>query len=186
MKTLMTLLLTAFLFQSQAQITLNDVTLPAKLNYAEKNLALNGGGIRTKLVFKLYTAGLYLDAKSSNAIEIVSGDKTMAIRMVITSNKINSNNMSEAIEEGFTKSTGGKNEPIQSKIDQLIKTFSADAIEVGDIFDLVYVPGTGVQSYKNGELKSTSVGLDFKQALFGIWLSENPVQGGLKKGMLGS
>ncbi len=185
MKTIMTLLLTVFLLQGQAQITLNNVTLPATLNYAEKDLTLNGGGIRTKLIFKLYTAGLYMDAKSSDAKAIINSDKTMAIRMVITSNKINSNNMSEAIEEGFSKSTNGNNAVIQNKIDELIKTFSADPIKVGNIFDLVYVPGTGVQSYKNGELKTTIKGLEFKKALYGIWLSENPVGSELKKGLLG-
>ncbi len=185
MKTILTFVLALTIFQSQAQITLNKVTLPAELSYEQTNLALNGGGIRTKLVFKLYTAGLYLESKSSNANEIISSDKPMAIRLVITSNKINSNNMSEAIEDGFTKSTGGENYRIQDKIDKLISTFSKDAIEVGDIFDLVYVPGKGVQAYKNGTLKSTSTTLDFKQALFGIWLSDNPVQSGLKKGLLG-
>lgn len=186
MKILMTIMFAAFFFQSQAQVTLNGVTLPAKLSYESQNLSLNGGGIRTKLIFKLYTAGLYLESKSSDGAAILKADKPMAIRMVITSNKINSSNMSEAIEEGFSKSTGGKVAPIQSKMDELVKTFSKDPIEVGNIFDLVYVPGEGVKSYKNGELKTTIKGLDFKQALFGIWLSENPIQSGLKNNLLGS
>ncbi|MCB0502758.1 MAG: chalcone isomerase family protein [Bacteroidetes bacterium] len=186
MRLLMTILLAAFMFQSQAQVTLNDVTLPAKLSYDNQSLSLNGGGIRTKLIFKLYTAGLYLQSKSSDGAAILKADQPMAIRMVITSNKINSNNMSEAIEEGFSKSTNGNPAPIQSKIDELVKTFSKDPIEVGNIFDLVYVPGEGVKSYKNGQLKTTIKGLDFKQALFGIWLSDNPVQSGLKNNLLGN
>lgn len=185
MKYLMTAILSLFLLQTQAQETYNGVTLPATLQLGEESLALNGGGIRSKFTFKLYTGGLYLAEKSSDAKAIVDGDKPMAIRLAITSGKINSNNMSEAIEEGFGKSTGGKTASIQSEINTLIKTFSAEAISKGDVFDLVYVPGVGVQSYKNGTLKTTIKGLNFKQALFGIWLSDNPVAGGLKNGMLG-
>jgi hypothetical protein len=186
MKTIFAFLLAFTFFQTQAQVTLNNVTLPAKLSYGSNDLALNGGGIRTKLIFKLYTAGLYLSKKSSDAAAIVKADQPMAVRLVITSDKINSTNMSEAIEEGFALSTGNKNAPIQSKIDQLIGTFSKEPIKVGDVFDLVYVPGKGVQSYKNSTLKSTTAGLDFKQALFGIWLSPNPVSDAVKKGMLGN
>ena len=58
-------------------------------------------------------------------------------------------------------------------------------IAEGDVFDIVYVPGTGVESYKNGKLQSTIKGLDFKKALFGIWLSKKPADVNLKKAMLG-
>ena len=38
---------------------------------------------------------------------------------------------------------------------------------------------------KNDELKGTVPGIDFKIALFGIWLSNNPVDEQLKKDLLG-
>jgi len=186
MKLFLSLFLTAILALSgQAQQTINGVTLPAELSYSDNSMALNGGGIRTKLVFKLYTGGLYLADASSDADAIVAADKPMAVRLAITSNKINSTNFSEAIREGFDKSTGKKTAPIQSKIDRLIETFSTEPIVPGNVFDVVWVPGEGVKTYKNDKLKSTITGLEFKQALFGIWLSDSPVSGSLKKGMLG-
>jgi hypothetical protein len=36
-----------------------------------------------------------------------------------------------------------------------------------------------------GEVKGTIKGLDFKKAVFGIWLGEKPADAKLKKGMLG-
>ncbi len=48
---------------ANAQLTLNDITLPAKLSYHDQTLILNGGGIRSKFIFKLYTIGLYLTEK---------------------------------------------------------------------------------------------------------------------------
>jgi len=186
MKLFLSLILTAFLaLPGQAQTTINGVTLPADLSYGEHTMNLNGGGIRTKLIFKLYTGGLYLTQKSNDGDAVLKADEPMAVRLAITSNKINSANFSEAIREGFDKSTGKNTAPIQSKIDKLIETFSNEPIVPGDVFDVVWTPGEGVNTYKAGVLKSTIPGLEFKQALFGIWLGDNPVSGSLKNGMLG-
>lgn len=170
---------------TDAQATLNGVTLPGKLKLDNTELILNGGGIRKKLFFKLYTSGLYLTGKNKNAADIINADKATAIRLSITSSVLNSSNMSEAIQEGFTKSLKGNTAPLQAKIDQFINTFKSGEIKEGDVFDVWYIPGEGVKSYKNGKLQSTMPGLDFKKALFGIWLSEDPVDADLKTGLLG-
>jgi hypothetical protein len=107
----------------------------------------------------------------------------MAVKLHIVSSKINRDNMVEAINEGFTKSTGGNVAPIKAKIDQLLKAFTS--IKVGDIFDLVYQPGVGTSMYINGKIATTVTGHDFKKALFGIWLGASAVDDNLKKGMLG-
>ncbi len=187
MKKLLSVLIIVLTFALgvNAQMTLNGVTLPAELSFNEQSLALNGGGVRSKFFFKLYTIGLYLPQKSSDGNAVLRADETMAIRLEITSSMIDSDNMSEAINEGFDKSTGGNTTAIRDRINELLKTFSSEAIRIGDVFDLVYVPGIGVQAYKNSSLKCTLAGLDFKQALFGIWLSDNPITEEVKSGMLG-
>jgi hypothetical protein len=43
----------------------------------------------------------------------------------------------------------------------------------------------GTKIYKNSELKGTIPGLEFKKALFAIWLGSNPAQESLKNDMLG-
>ncbi len=172
-------------FNTRAQVTLNGVILPASLKQGTNELVLNGGGIRKKLFFKLYTAGLYVAAKSKNGNELVNADKLIAIRMVITSGVLNSDNMSEAIQEGFSKSLKGNTAPLQPKIDAFIATFKKEAIKEGDIFELWYVPGEGVKAFKNGKLAATITGIDFKKALFGIWISDTPVDEDLKTGLLG-
>jgi hypothetical protein len=178
------LLLCGVSFATKAQLTFNGVTLPAKITFQNQELLLNGGGIRSKLFFMLYTAGLYLTEKHSNAQKILAADKMMAVRFEITSGMINSDNMSEAINEGFDKSTDGNTAPIRERIDALLKTFSAEEIVPGDLFEVVYIPGKGTDIYKNQVLKSTHKGMDFKKALFGIWISDNPVSSSLRKGML--
>ena len=58
-------------------------------------------------------------------------------------------------------------------------------IKEGDKINLDYIPGKGVRVTKNGDVKGTVPGLDFKKALFGIWFGTPPVQESLKKEMLG-
>lgn len=184
-----TFLLIVALFLSigaEAQLTLNDITLPATITKDNTPLLLNGGGIRKKLFFKLYTGGLYLNSKSKNAADIINADLPTAFRLTVTSGVLNSNNFSEAIQEGFEKSLGGNTKALQAKIDEFINTFKKEEVKEGDVYELWYFPGKGVSSYKNGVLKSTVAGLDFKKALFGIWLSTNPVDEDLKKGLLGN
>ncbi len=170
---------------TMAQTVIEGKTFPNTLDTEKGALTLNGGGVREKMWIDLYVAGLYLTAKSNNATEIVNVDKEMAVRLHIISSMIDSDNMSEAINEGFVKSTGGNTAPVKDKIDAFIKVF-AEPIKVDDVFKLVYLPGEGVKIYKNEVYKSTVSGMDFKKALFGIWLGTDPVSGSLKKGMLGN
>ncbi len=182
----MILLFAAAIMQTAAaQLTINSVTLPATIKAGENSLVLNGGGVRKKAFFKVYVAGLYLSAKNKSGDAITNDDKPMAVRLQITSSLVSSSNMSESIREGFTKSTGGKTAPLQARIDAFIATFNKEAITEGDLFELVYVPSEGLKAYKNGKLQNTTTGLDFKKALFGIWLSSTPVDEDLKKGLLG-
>lgn len=170
---------------SQAQVTINGVTLPASMKAGDQTISLNGGGIRKKLFFKLYVGGLYLSNKSSEAKAIIDADEAMAVKLQITSGMISSENMSEAINEGFEKSTGGNVAPLKDNISKFVDTFKKSEIVEGNVFDIVYVPGKGVESYKNGKLQSTVEGMDFKKALFGIWLCDEPADEDLKEKMLG-
>ena len=130
--------------------------------------------------------GLYLKEKSKDAGAIVKSNEEMAVRLQITSSVVNSGNMSSAIKEGFEKSMKGNIAPLQSKIDAFIGIFSKEEIKGGDVFTLNYVPGAGVKSFKNGKIQATIEGEDFKKALFGIWLGEDPIDAGLKTSILGN
>jgi hypothetical protein len=160
------------------------VNLPDILELGGAKLVLNGAGVRTKFFIDLYVAGLYLEQKSHNAEKIIEADEPMAIRLHIVSSKITSEKMEKATREGFVKATGGNVAPIKGQIENFISVFR-DQINENDVYDLVYAPNKGVEVYKNAAHSSLTPGLDFKQALFAIWLSEKPAQRSLKKKMLG-
>jgi hypothetical protein len=91
--------------------------------------------------------------------------------------------MRAAIDDGMEKSTGGKTESLSQEIKDFKSAFSEEIV-VGDIYNLIYVPGNGFTIYKNNKKVKTIKGLKFKQAAFGIWLCDDPADEDLKEGML--
>ena len=177
-------LLALLALPSFSQTEMEGVSLKSEITMDGQKLVYNGAGVRKKYFFKLYVGALYLPQKLSSGSMIVKGDQPMLIQLNIISDLITSEKMIESVNEGFEKSTGGNTSPIQTEIDQIIATFK-DEIKDGDVFNLMYLPGTGVKVYKNGTLGATVKGMEFKKALFGIWLGDDPVASGLKDGMLG-
>lgn len=186
MKKILILLTVLISTEAFAQQTINGVTLPANLKVEKTELKFNGGGIRKKAFFKVYVAGLYASEKTKDAAKLLSGNQELAVRLQITSSVVSSSNMSESIREGFEKSTKGNTAPLKAKIDAFINTFSKEEIKEGDVFILYYSPEDGVKAYKNGKFQSTTAGVDFKNALFGIWLGSDPIDADLKAGLLGN
>jgi hypothetical protein len=109
----------------------------------------------------------------------------MAVKLQVISGMVDSKKMEKATMEGFENATNGNIVPIKAKIDQFMGLIFKETTKVNDYFDFISVPGKGVEVFKNGALKGTIEGLDFKKALFGIWLGDKPVQADLKAQMLG-
>ena len=168
---------------AQSQTKINGITFSDTYAAGKDKLVLNGGGVREKYWMDMYVACLYLTEKNKDANSIISANSSMAIRICIVSGLITSDRMIEAVEEGFKKSTGGKQADYKDKIDKFKKAFS-DPIAKSDVFDIVYT-GEKLFIYKSGKLKTEIEGLDFKKAVFGIWLGKEPADSDLKEGMLG-
>ena len=169
---------------NMAQTITVDTRFPNTLNLQGHDLILNGQGSRTKLMITVYQLGLYLSQPSTDAQAILQSDTVMALRLEITSSLITSDKMAGATREGFAQANPKASPELQAHIDQLISAFQED-INQGDHYDMLYLPGQGVEIYKNGQL-SNSVASDnsFKQALFAIWLGKTPVQKTLKKALI--
>lgn len=162
----------------------SDVSVPVNLTVGDKKMILNGAGTREKYFMDMYVCSLYLINKTPDAKKIISADETTAITINIVSSLITSTRMQEAVTEGFQKSTGGNTSAIKEKIDAFVKIFSEPIVK-GDVFKITYQTSEGVTVYKNGVSKGIIKGLDFKKALWGIWLGDEPAQDDLKEAMLG-
>jgi len=160
------------------------VKFPKTLKVGETELTLKGVGERSKFFVEVYLGGLYSGEKISDAKMLVKSNEAMAIRLLITSNLITSEKMAAATREGFEKSTDGNVASIKYQVDKFIEVFK-ESIEKNDAYNIIYLQEEGVSVYKNDQLKIKIKGLEFKEALFGIWLGDDPVDDDLKLGMLG-
>jgi hypothetical protein len=199
---------------SYAQVKVSGITVPAKLGFGGTVRELNGAGTRVKYMMHIYVGALYLKEKSKDPKVIVNADKPMSVRLQIISAMLTNENMVRYIREGFYRSLDGKVAPFKEHLDLICEVFSSEPTKVGDVYDIHYTPGIGVSASKNGKpfqftkMRSTGQvksgdmkllkqithtkdgyeaipGLDFKKALFGIWLSDDPVDEDLKDAMLG-
>lgn len=185
MKSLFLLLTIVAASFTYGQTKIGGSVMPNVMKVGDEYLKMNGGGIRTKMFMNLYIGVLYLQEKSSDANAIINGDKPMAVKIKIISGMVDNENFEEAIREGFNKSTKNNIAPIKDRMEKMIKEGFAEDIQTSDVYDLVYQPATGCTLIKNNKAVVTVKGLDFKKALFGIWLGAQPAQEDLKLRMLG-
>jgi Chalcone isomerase-like len=172
---------------AKSSLSLEGVEIPSSITIDSTTLILNGAGVRNKFHLKVYVAALYLPSKSSVPVDIINKDETQLVVVHITSILMTSSSMTKYISEGFVRSTGGKTASIQKEIDQAMTMFNSSPVEKNDKFEIFYLPNEkGIKAFKNGKfLYFVPCGMEFKKAIFGIWLSNDPVDEGLKTGMLG-
>jgi hypothetical protein len=158
------------------------VTLPDTVTVGNTHLLLNGLGLRTKFMVKVYVAGLYLVQKSSDADAIVKADETKRIVMHFL-HGVSKNQMADAFQESFRDNTPTASQQMKAEIDRL--TGALEPLKEQDEMVFTYVPGMGTTVTTKGQEKVTIAGAPFAQMLFSVWLGSKPPNAGLKKGLLG-
>ncbi len=161
--------------------TINGVKFPLTEKIGKNELVLNGGGLREKYWMDLYVAALYLETKTSDASKVIYGTEEMAIHIKIISSSVTRERFLESVNEGFVNATSKASAEDKKKF----ISFFSDEFKIGDIIHFDYTPEKGLKVTKNGVVKGTIPGYDFKKALFSIWLGSKPADENLKKGMLG-
>ena len=184
-KTVISLAVVVFVLVSMFELhaaSLAGVTLPDTQQVGSTNLVLNGLGLRTKMMVKVYVAGLYLEQKSSDPSAIIKADAPKRIVMHFVHGASKSQ-MADAFNESFNDNSPDAVKTMKADIDRLLAAL--EPVKVGDQMVFTYVPGTGTTFAINDKEKLTIAGPAFGPVLFSVWLGPKPPNAGLKKGMLG-
>lgn len=178
--------LVAFLinFNGFSQIRVGKVVMDYAIESYGEELRMNGADERSALFVEPYSIALYLQEKSSDAIAICYVDETMTIRLVVTSKSIDKKSFTESIVKDFNTATEGNVELLQTRIDKATGLFSESLVNK-DVIEFAYEKEIGTHFIKNGKELGLVEGLDFKFALFKIWLGDKPVNDNLKHELLG-
>ena len=150
-------------------------------------LVLNGAGLRTRAIFKVYVAALYLPEKKTAANDVLAlgGAKRVQLTML---RDLPAETLVGALDDGIRDN----NAPADlEKLKREIGALNAIMLAVreaakGSVIQLDWVPESGTRVSINGEARGAPIaGEDFYRALLRIWLGEKPVEGSLKRALLG-
>ena len=150
----------------------------------EKNLLLNGAGIRYKFFFKIYVGALYLPEKQNSANEVLKTANPNRIVMHFLYDEVEKKKLVNAWLEGFEENVeSAAFLALKERLEKFNGMFSD--MHSGDVVLLDYLPQKGTRVTIKGENKGVIEGDDFNRALLSVWLGEEPVTEELKDAMLG-
>ncbi len=171
---------------SQA-VTVADVKYEPTQTLGDSTVQLNGAGVRYKAVFKVYTAGLYLEKKASTPQEVASqrGPKRLSITML---REIDSTELgklfSRGMEDNMDRAAFSRIVPGVLRMSQIFSDHKK--LQAGDQFMIDWIPGTGTVITVKGKVQGEPFKEpEFFNALMGIWLGNLPADFKLKDALLG-
>ena len=163
------------------------VTLEDRVNIANTDLVLNGGGLRQRVFFKVYAMGLYLPKKIGSAPEAINaqGPKRVLIHML---RDVDAGQFIDALSEGIK---ANHSESEAKALEPRVRELGAIMAEVKEAKKGMRIAldwtGAGTQVLIGGKPAGAPIaGEDFYRALMRIWLGDRPVQDDLKKALLGA
>ena len=151
-------------------------------------LKLNGAGVRTKLVFKVYALGFYLQERKTTVADVLAAPGPRRIRIVVMRD-LSSDDFGMAFMKGLNDNVGAEE---RTKLLSQTKAFGEmfaqfPGLKKGDELVVDWTPGSGSQSYLNGRKVGESLpDQAFFNAIMRIWIGSKPVDSSLKPKLLWS
>jgi hypothetical protein len=167
---------------------LEGVKLAPTVQVGAAALQLNGAGVRTRAIFSVYVAALYVPQKTADAAALLAqkGPRRMTLTMLRT---VDADTFAEALNDGLRKNhSEAQITGFKAQIEALNASLkAAGEAKKGDVIQIEFAPETGTRVTVNGQVKGSAIpGEDFYTAVLRIWLGDKPVDGNLKKGLLGA
>lgn len=173
--------------QSASAIDIAGMKVDEIARVANKELKLNGVGIRVKAIFKVYVAALYLSEKKTTVPEVldIAGPRRLTLIML---REISSEDFGQSFMTGLNANS---DKAEKSKIiNQMVKMgeifASIPSLKKGDTITTDWIPGSGMVIQVNGKAVGEVLpDINFFNAYLKIWLGDKPADSSLKLSMLG-
>lgn len=169
-------------------VELEGVKFEPAVQVGGQTLQLNGVGIRTRVIFKVFVAGLYVPQKSTdaNALLAQKGPRRVAIHML---RNVDAETFATSLAEGLKANhTEQQLAAFKAQSDALTATLKAiGEAKKGDAIFFEFTPDAGTRIVINGQPRGNPIaGEEFFTAVLRILLGSRPVDSDLKKGLLGA
>jgi hypothetical protein len=186
---LTTILLTAAIaLPAAAAVDVNGYKFDDTTSVAGKELKLNGAGMRTKVIIKVYAAGLYLADKKTTMADIATLEGPRRMKLIMARD-LSSDSFGDAFMEGLKENTSvAERNTLAPQVNKFGQMFAAvPGLKKGDVMQIDWIPGVGTQCELNGKKVGETVpDVAFYNALLRIWLGEHPADRSLKPALLGT
>lgn len=173
---------------AQQATTLHGVSYASSIQSHGQQLQLNGAGTRYKAVFKVYTAGLYLEkpAHSLQEINALGGPKRISVTMLRDIDSAELGKLfSRGMEDNMERAAFSKLIPGVIRMSDIFT--QNKKLLAGETFTVDWIPGQGTQITVKGQVQGEMFKEpEFFNALLGIWLGPKPADEQLKKSLLGN
>lgn len=169
---------------SAAQLA--GVTLPNKVSVGGQPLVLNGAGLLSKFVFRIYVGSLYLPQKTGDLAGVMAnGPRRIQMNLLrdLTGDQLVGALVGGLADNNSPAELAVVKEPMNELVG-ILQRFKDVDVKENDVLTMDFVDG-GTKVALNGETRGVIPGEAFNRALTRIWLGDKPAQGNLKKAMLG-
>ncbi|MBN8283730.1 chalcone isomerase family protein [Zoogloea sp.] len=158
-----------------------------RASVAGNELVLNGAGLRTRFMLKVYTIGLYLPKRSESAVSAITGTGAKRIQ-ITTLRDLSAEDFANALIDGVRKNHGEADlANLQGRLDEFRTTLlGIRAAPNGTQVRIDWLPASGTRLSIGNETRGKDIpGEDFFRALLRIWIGDKPVDEDLKNALLG-
>ena len=165
----------------------SGVKLDDTVKVAGKELKLNGAGVRTRIVVKVYVLALYLTEKKDTPAGVfdATGPRRFTLTMM---REVTGDELGQAFLTGITANTDkAERSKFVNQLAQFGDAFvSIPQAKKGDVITVDWIPETGTVMALNGKpIGEPLKDVGFYNAVLKIWLGEKPVDSSLKPAILG-
>ena len=169
---------------SAAALDIQGVKLADKASVGGRDLVLNGAGVRTRVVFKVYVGSLYLPQPAKDTGGVLA-QSPRRIRLDLL-RSLSADQLADALLEGLKDNNSAADlEAVKTETAQMVAAMKGFGdVKEGNVVTLDFVDGATLIGLDD-KLRATIAGEAFNKALMRVWLGDKPVQADLKQAMLG-
>jgi Chalcone isomerase-like len=171
---------------SFAAVEVAGVKFEDTVSASGQELTLNGAGVRSRFMVKVYAAGLYVSQKTSSGKAIVDAKTARRIQMVMLRD-LGADQLADALKDGIDNNASqAELDAIKAEIDSLLNIMRAmKEAKKGQVIALDFAADGKTTVSVNGTARGNVASEPLQRALLKIWLGDKPIQNDLKSAMLG-
>ena len=168
------------------EVDFGGAKFPTTVKLHGTDLALNGGGVRYKAIFKVYAVALYTAKPCKTYQECMAVPGPKRVTMQFLRDNLNAKEfgqmMTKGIEANVDRNSFTKSIPGMMKLGEYFAKYKR--LTSFDLVNIDYIPNTGTVLTIKGDVQEAIKEPEFYDTILSIWLGKSPVDGRLKEALL--